>query len=550
MEIFSSLNRNDYLDKVSNSSFDLVVIGGGVTGAGIAWDATLRGLKVLLLEQNDFASGTSSKSTKLIHGGLRYLKQLKFRQVYEVGRERAIVHKVARFLVRPEKMLLPIYKNGSLSRMMAGFALAVYDTLAGVDKSDSFAYLNSKKTSLLEPLLPGTNLVSSFLYAEYQTDDNRLTWSLIQSATERGASCINYAKAVKLNTDGASKICSIDFEDKFSGRVIKINTSLVINAGGPWVMDVIDLDSFPPKKELLLSKGTHIVLPHTKLPLQHALYFDDNDKKRMIFAIPRDGITYIGTTDLTYVGNKNKIESSKSEIDYLINTLHVIFPQLSITINDILSSWVGVRPLIKEMGKSSTEVSRKDEIFISKSGLLSIAGGKLTGYRKMADKVLNQAFRLQKIKFKNFKQHSETKTTPLAGNSFPSEKDFFIYLENLKIKFHQLGLDKNLAESYLKRYGDKIMILLSYLEENEHTNSEKLLLAEIKYGIYKEMIFFPADFLQRQTGMLWFNKSACEANKQLILAFFSREFSWNEVKIKSELIKFDELMATTLDFKQ
>jgi len=352
-----------------------------------------------------------------------------------------------------------------------------------------------------------------------------------------------------LNTDGSSKISSVNFEDTLSDKIIKVNASLVINAGGPWVMDVIDLDHFTPKKDLLLSKGTHIVLSHLKLPLQQALYFDDEDKKRMIFAIPRDGITYIGTTDLAYYGNKNNIDSSKSEIDYLINTLYVIFPQLSITGNDILSSWVGVRPLIKEMGKSSTEVSRKDEIFISKSGLLSIAGGKLTGFRKMAEKVLNQAFRLQKDKFIKFKQQSETKTTPLAGNSFQSEKDFISYLANLKTRFQQLGLDENLAESYLKRYGNKIMILLSYLEKIDFNGIEKLLVAEIKYGICHEMIYFPIDFIQRQTGMLWFNRLACIQNKQLILSIYASEFSWNDEKLKMETFKFDNLIGSALDFK-
>ena len=198
---FNSIpKRNDYINQILNTPFDLVVIGGGITGAGIAWDATLRGLKVLLLEQNDFASGTSSKSTKLIHGGLRYLKQLKFKQVYEVGRERAIVHNIARFLVRPEKMLLPIYKNGSLSRMMAAIALTVYDTLAGVGKVDSFSYHSKEKTKSLEPLLPLQQLLGSFLYAEYQTDDHRLTWTLIQSALNKDAICLNYAKVNQIKT--------------------------------------------------------------------------------------------------------------------------------------------------------------------------------------------------------------------------------------------------------------------------------------------------------------------------------------------------------------
>lgn len=185
MSVSSASKRNSYIHQIKNTSFDLVVIGGGITGAGIVWDATLRGLKVLLLEQNDFASGTSSKSTKLIHGGLRYLKQLKFKQVYEVGRERAIVHRIARFIVRPEKMLLPIYKNGSLNRIMAALALKLYDTLAGVGKLDSFTYHSKENSIILEPLLSVRDLLGSFLYAEYQTDDSRLTWTLLQSALKK-----------------------------------------------------------------------------------------------------------------------------------------------------------------------------------------------------------------------------------------------------------------------------------------------------------------------------------------------------------------------------
>ena len=423
MPIYSIKNRKEYINQIKTNPFDLVVIGGGITGAGIAWDATLRGLKVLLLEQNDFASGTSSKSTKLIHGGLRYLKQLKFKQVFEVGRERAVVHNIARFQVRPEKMLLPIYKNGSLSRIMAAIALKVYDTLAGVGKLDSFTYYSKEKSIILEPLLPSRQLLGSFLYAEYQTDDHRLTWTLLQSAMKKGAICLNYAKVNQIKTDENSSISAVCFEDTISGEIFKVNSLVVVNAAGPWVLDVISLDAFPPHKELLLSKGTHIVISHTKFPLQQALYYDDFEKKRMIFAIPKGNTTYVGTTDLEYTGDKNNIYSSRSEINYLIKTLQTVFPQLTIDDADVISSWVGVRPLIKEPGKESTEVSRKDEIFVSPSGLISIAGGKLTGFRKMAEKVVNLLVKSH-FKYKvGLKQSGITKNTLLDGNSFKSESE-------------------------------------------------------------------------------------------------------------------------------
>ena len=551
MPVSSTNKRKEHINQILSSQFDLIVIGGGITGAGIAWDATLRGLKVLLLEQNDYASGTSSKSTKLIHGGLRYLKQLKFKQVFEVGRERAIVHKIARFLVRPDKMLLPIYKNGSLSRIMAALALKVYDTLAGVGKLDSFTYHSKEKTIILEPLLSSRHLLGSFLYAEYQTDDHRLTWTLLQSAIKKGAICLNYAKVNQIKTDENRSIRFVCFEDTISGEIFEIKTSLVVNAAGPWVVDVISLDAFPPQKELLLSKGTHIVISHTKFPLQQALYYDDFEKKRMIFAIPKGNITYVGTTDIEYTGDKNKIYSSRIEVNYLIKTIQSVFPQLSIDVSDIISSWVGVRPLIKEPGKKSTEVSRKDEIFVSPSGLISIAGGKLTGFRKMAEKVVNL---LVKFHFKDkigLKEHGITKNTLLEGNSFKSESDLYNYIVKVKDLFTDLDFEPNLAPVLIKRYGDKIDIIIDLIVNKPNVNDkiECLLEAEIKYGIYHEMIYFPTDFVQRQTGILWFDRPLCISKKNFILDVFALEFQWDDKKISLERNKLDHLLDTVLDFK-
>jgi len=551
MPVSSTNKRKEHINEILSSQFDLIVIGGGITGAGIAWDATLRGLKVLLLEQNDYASGTSSKSTKLIHGGLRYLKQLKFKQVFEVGRERAIVHKIARFLVRPDKMLLPIYKNGSLSRIMAAIALKVYDTLAGVGKLDSFTYHSKEKTIILEPLLSSRDLLGSFLYAEYQTDDHRLTWTLLQSAIKKGAICLNYAKVNQIKTDENRFISAVCFEDTITSEIFQINTTLVVNAAGPWVVDVIAFDAFPPLKELLLSKGTHIVISHTKFPLQQALYYDDFEKKRMIFAIPKGNITYVGTTDIEFTGDKNKIYSSRIEVNYLIKTIQSLFPQLSIDVSDIISSWVGVRPLIKEPGKKSTEVSRKDEIFVSPSGLISIAGGKLTGFRKMAEKVVNL---LVKSHFKDkigLKESGITKNTLLEGNSFKSESDLYNYIVKAKDLFTDLDFEPNLAPVLIKRYGDKIDIIIDLIVNKLNVNDkmECLLEAEIKYGIYHEMIYFPTDFVQRQTGMLWFDRPLCISKKYFILDVFALEFQWDD-KIKSlERKKLDQLLDTVLDFK-
>jgi glycerol-3-phosphate dehydrogenase len=434
---------------------------------------------------------------------------------------------------------------------MAAIALKVYDTLAGVGKLDSFTYHSKEKTIILEPLLSSRDLLGSFLYAEYQTDDHRLTWTLLQSAIKKGAICLNYAKVNQIKTDENHIISAVCFEDTITSEIFQINTTLVVNAAGPWVVDVIAFDAFPPLKELLLSKGTHIVISHTKFPLQQALYYDDFEKKRMIFAIPKGNITYVGTTDIEFTGDKNKIYSSRIEVNYLIKTIQSLFPQLSIDVSDIISSWVGVRPLIKEPGKKSTEVSRKDEIFVSPSGLISIAGGKLTGFRKMAEKVVNL---LVKSHFKDkigLKESGITKNTLLEGNSFKSESDLYNYIVKVKDLFTDLDFEPNLAPVLIKRYGDKIDIIIDLIVNKLNVNDkmECLLEAEIKYGIYHEMIYFPTDFVQRQTGMLWFDRPLCNSKKNFILDVFALEFQWDD-KIKSlERKKLDQLLDTVLDFK-
>ena len=271
----------------------------------------------------------------------------------------------------------------------------------------------------------------------------------------------------------------------------------------------------------------------------------------MIFAIPKGNTTYIGTTDVEYTNDKNKIYSSNTEIDYLIKTVQSVFPQLSINASDILSTWVGVRPLIKEPGKESTEVSRKDEIFVSQSGLISIAGGKLTGFRKMAEKVVDL---LVKSHFKDkagLKRSSGTKNTLLDGNSFKSESELSHYLVNLKKQFIDLGFESELASIFMKRYGDKMNKMIGLLRDNHnvHDKIEWLLEAEIMYGILNEMIYFPTDFIQRQSGMLWFDRPTCLLKKEFILSVFAIEFEWDNNKLAQERLKLDQLLDSSLDFK-
>ena len=297
-----STQRINNLDLASKEQFDLIVIGGGITGSGIAFDAASRGMKVLLLEKQDFAAGTSSRSTKLIHGGLRYLKQLEFGLVRQVGKERAILYKNASYLVHPEKLLLPIYKSGSLGYYSTSLALWVYDLLAGVQKTESRVMLSKDKTITEEPLLKNEGLLGSGMYYEYRTDDARLTMEVLKTAVHYGAQAYNYTQVDDFIVE-KSQIVGVVATDLINESKYAFTAKYVVNATGPWVDELRKKNSEDLNKHLFLTKGVHLVFSQERIPLKHSMYFDAPDG-RMVFAIKREGKVYVGTTDTEYHDNK------------------------------------------------------------------------------------------------------------------------------------------------------------------------------------------------------------------------------------------------------
>jgi len=277
---FSNLKRKETVAKLEEDNFDLVVIGGGITGGGIALDAASRGLKVALVEKNDFASGTSSKSTKLIHGGLRYLKQFDFWLVKEVGSERAIVHKLAPHLVLPEKMLLPLIENGSYGKWLTSIGLKVYDILAQVTGDDKRKMLEKKEALKLEPLLPKKILKGAGYYAEYRTDDARLTIENIKTSLQFGTTALNYASVTDFIYQN-ERIAGVTVKDELSGKTFTINSKYVISAAGPWVDELRSVNNSKKGKRLHLTKGVHLVFPKEKLPVKQSVYFDIPDGRMM-----------------------------------------------------------------------------------------------------------------------------------------------------------------------------------------------------------------------------------------------------------------------------
>ncbi len=548
MNNFSSFNRKNIIHELQTNEFDVVIIGGGITGAGIALDAASRGMKVALVEKNDFASGTSSKSTKLIHGGLRYLKQFDFWLVKEVGTERAIVHKLAPHLVIPEKMILPLIEEGTYGSWLTSIGLKVYDVLASVEGEDKRKMLDKEEALEKEPLLPEKILNGAGYYAEYRTDDARLTIEVLKTASQYNAQILNYTQVDEFIYEN-KRVTGVTVKDIFTNETYTIKSKYVVNATGPWVDTLRQVNKSKTGKRLHLTKGVHLVVPFEKLPVKQSVYFDVPDG-RMMFAIPRGRVTYFGTTDTNYQEDKDNIETSLVDVLYLVEAVNNMFPDINLTVDDIESSWAGLRPLIHEEGKSASELSRKDEIFVSDSELISIAGGKLTGYRKMSERIVDLVTKKYKNRYETTFDPIQTEDLILTGGPFLNYKAVKIYIKQILKLIKPFGLTKKEAKYLVYNYGKQTDIVLDKFEEINEDNSEKRLLkAEIWFTIQHEMTCNPTDFFMRRTGRLFFDKPSVDNYKTLVLDEFSSYFKWDEKTIKNEKIELESKMNLAITFQ-
>lgn len=537
---FSAIHRKEFIKALGGAQFDLIVIGGGITGCGIALDAASRGLKVALLEKSDFAYGTSSRSTKLIHGGLRYLKQLEFGLVKEVGSERAVVHSLAPHLVVPEKMLLPLYEKRGMGYWLASVGLRIYDWLAGVKPAEQRQMLTRTQTLKAEPLLKKDEVRGGALYAEYRTDDARLTIGIAKTAYAQGALLINYVSVKGFITENGI-ISGVVAMDRISGASISARAKVVVNAAGPWVDELRKEDDSLKGKRLHLTKGVHIVVPHHRLPVRQAIYFNMDDG-RMIFAIPRGRTTYVGTTDTSYTGDKDEVRTSPEDARYLLDGINNTFPDCNLDMHDIESSWAGLRPLIHEDGKSTSELSRKDEIFESSTGLISIAGGKLTGYRKMAERVVNLVIK------KQFSQRLlkpvHTQSILIDNSGFADVSEVGQFVADLNRQFDLSPIPEHSITALVENFGIHARSIL----ENWSAcpvgadRDYYLLKSQLEYCITHEMVTTSADFLIRRTGLLYFDIQKVIRYKAKIIEELGEFFGWSAEQRSSELVSLQRLV--------
>lgn len=531
VQLFSAFDRETIERNLQEEKFDLVIVGGGITGAGIALDATSRGMSVALVEMGDFASGTSSRSTKLVHGGLRYLQQFEIKEVADLGKERAIVYENGPHVTTPEWMMLPFHKGGNMGKTTASFGIRLYDYLAGVKKNERRKILSAKETLAKNPFVKKDGLKGSGYYVEYRTDDARLTIEVMKKAVELGANAINYTKAEHFLYDDNKQVVGVTVTDRLSGKAYDIKGHRIINAAGPWVDKVRKLDYATNNKHLRLTKGIHLVIDKQKFPMEQAVYFDTPDG-RMVFAIPRDKKVYVGTTDTVYDEAVINPKALESDHNYVIKAINYMFPDVHITEKDIESSWAGVRPLIYEEGKDPSEISRKDEVWFSESGLITMAGGKLTGYRKMAEKLLDDVSKsLAKETGKKYKP-VQTKHLPISGGDIGGSEHLEAFLsKKAKEGNNRFGWTLEEGREMAKRFGSNIDQLFTYAQEHKDQNETTLpnsLYAELRYSIQHEAVTTPIDFLLRRTGYLLFDMPYLLEWEDAVVDEMAKQFHWSD----------------------
>jgi glycerol-3-phosphate dehydrogenase len=520
-----------------DQTFDLIVIGGGVTGAAIARDAVLRGFTVALLEKGDFASGTSSRSSKLVHGGLRYLKHMKFSLVYGALRERWILKRNAPRLVKPLTFLIPVYKDMKTGKLMLFMGLWLYDILALFRTPKFHGWLSPNEALEREPMLKRDSFLGAGLYADYATDDARLVLTLVKDAWTRGALVANYSEVVQFEKDN-DKILGVKAIDLLSGTEFSVKAKIVVNATGPWSDKLRRLDDPSSEPKLRPAKGIHIILPRERLGNREAVVIESRRDGRNMFIIPWSKLSLVGTTDTDYEGDLDRIGASEEDVEYLLEAINQTYPESHITKEDIISIYASVRPLAAELGISEDTVSRDQLIFESSSGLVSIIGGKLTTHRSMAKALVDQVSLRLASEYATPPQHA-CETDRLALDYDENE------LEQATSKIIQSqAFDAETVGHLVEAYGPGAGKVLEIAGEKPPLSSKiadeaPYLLAEVAYAARYEMALRLIDFMLRRTQLAYRLRDHGRLIVQNVASIMANELGWSAEALAQELIEFE-----------
>lgn len=542
MKNFSFVNRIQNLTKLKNQEFDVVVIGGGINGAGIARDAAARGMSVALVEANDFASGTSSKSSKLIHGGIRYLENLEFKLVFEALNERTKLFEMAPHLVHPLRFMIPLYQESRVGMGKMGLGMWLYDALALFQAPEMHERLNAQESSDRMPALRAQNLLGSYIYSDAYMDDDRLVLETLRSANELGAACVNYVKATGAQFGNDGKITAVTCEDKFSKEKFTVRGRHVISSVGPWTDEVGHQLLKDWKNILRPTKGIHLTFSKHRLPLSSAVVMGAEKGDRIVFGIPRHEMIIIGTTDTDFKESPDNVTATPEDVKYLLNIADHYFPGAKLTAHDVIASYAGVRPLVNDGASTEGKTSREHTIISDPRGVTFVAGGKYTTYRLMCQQTVSKALESFSIEERARFANQDT-ARPL--NEYTSMEAFHQAHVLGGVWANETGRLAEDGKMLAERYGREAEVIL-----NKYSEKYSYWQLEAAQAIDSTMCMHLRDFFARRVHLFLADRNHGVKYIDEIGEVFQEKMSWSDTRLHDEKHMLTEYMAHEVEWKK
>ena len=542
---FSYRTRADNLEIMASEPLDLLIIGGGATGAGIARDAAMRGIRTALIEQGDFAAGTSSRSSRLIHGGLRYLEHGHLRLVFEACRERRTLLKIAPHIVWPRSFLFPVFRGGRVPRWKLEAGLWLYDILALLRNVRQHRMLSKRALLRAEPGLRSTDLLGGARYYDAQCDDARLTLANVRDAHRHGALVANHTRAEHIDAAGG-RVGGARIVDLSTGAERSVQALTVVNATGPW-SDAVRSDGVT---RLHTTKGVHIVVSRQRLGNHEATIHTSPVDGRVMFVVPWGCLTYVGTTETEFSRPLGEVRADGKDVVYLLRSVNALFPEARLTPDDVYATWAGVRPLVRHTdAEDPNAVSREHTIVESEAGLISILGGKLTTYRSMAAEVVDVvAKRLREHDGRSIPPRAPTDTEPLPGGE---SRDLDVLIDATVAD----GLERPLATHLVHTYGSETAAVVRLAQEHTQlalpvVTDHPTLWAELVYAMRREMAITLSDLLSRRTHLFYVAPRKVLDLAPSIAAFAGEEMGWDAARREGEIAAYRDDVQRSLAFRQ
>lgn len=543
---FSDQTRTSNLTELSSHPVDLLIVGAGITGAGVARDAAMRGLRAAVVDQGDFGSGTSSKSSRLVHGGLRYLEMADFKLVFEASRERRTLLRIAPHLVWPQSFIFPVHSNARVSLWKLAAGLWIYDALAAFRNVSRHEMLSKSHLSLTEPGLSVNGLKGGARYFDAQCNDARLTLANVISAHRHGALAANYARVREIDLDPRGAVALL--EDRISGSTFEVRAKTIVNSTGPWS----DRLRSRLGEEALLrpTKGVHVSVPQSRLGNNEAITFTSPLDGRVMFILPWGELSYVGTTDTDCAELPDRARATEEDVIYLLRSANSVFPRARLTTDDVISTWAGLRPLLKpEDPRDPSSVSREHLIIRERPGLVSVLGGKLTTYRQMAAEVVDAVVQDLEDKGVSVGERSNgTDREHLPGGDLGNAPA-------LKQELRSAGISEKCVEHLFRSYGSEAPEVLRLAAESPERQEplhpdHPALAAEARYAARHEMAQTVKDFLTRRTHLFYEVSNQGTDQAERVAEILAEELHWDEDRRRREVEAYLAVVAENRQFRR